>query len=149
MLTYGWKQQWIDLLCNAMKNHALQQRTGAVAVPLSPSWQVCSATWQLCISMINAVVPGLPVTKLKSALLRYFKVKWMSRTSQTCSRQSVFYFTCGNFVISSHAHINFNISQRHWCPQKVMFYLLRFCLYVCKQIYAKSNGWIYVLHSSY
>lgn len=86
MLTYGWKQRWRGLLCNAMKNHALQQRRGAGAVPLSPSWQVCSATWQLSISMINAVVPGLPVTKLKSVLLRYFKVKWKSRTTQKDSR---------------------------------------------------------------
>lgn len=78
MLTYGWKQRRTGLLCNAMKNHALQQRRGAGAVPLSPSWQVCSVTWQLSISMINAVVLGLPVTKLKSVLLWYFKVKWMN-----------------------------------------------------------------------
>lgn len=83
MLTYGWKQRWTGLRCNAMKNHALQQRRGAGAVPLSPSWQVCSVTWQLSISMINAVVLGLPVTKLKSVLLWYFKVKRMSRSTQT------------------------------------------------------------------
>ena len=84
MLTYGWKQRWIGLLCNAMKNHALQQRRGARAVPLSPSWQVCSVTWQLSISMINAVVLGLPFTELKSVLLQCFKVKWMSRNHTDC-----------------------------------------------------------------
>lgn len=76
MLTYGWKQRRRSLRCDAMKNHALQQRRGAGTVPLSPSWQVCSGTWQLSISMINAVVPGLPVAKLKSALLPAAKVKW-------------------------------------------------------------------------
>lgn len=65
MLTYGWKQRWIGLLCNAMKNHTLQERRGAEAVPLSPCWQVCSVTWQLSISMINVVVLRLSFTKLK------------------------------------------------------------------------------------
>lgn len=81
MLTYVWKQRRIGLLCNAMKNHALQERRTARAVPLSPPWQVRSATWQLSISMINAVVPGLPVTKLQSALLPGFKVKRASGTT--------------------------------------------------------------------
>lgn len=94
MLTCGWKQWWIGQLCNAMKNHALQQRRGAEAVPLSPSWQVCSVTWQLSISMINAVVLGLPFAKLKSVLRLFFKVKWMSDTTQLAKeREPVFFFS--------------------------------------------------------
>lgn len=85
MLTYGWKQPRRSLRRNAMKNHALQQRRGAGAVPLSPSWQVCSATWQLSISMINAVVPGLPVAKLKSVQLPHSKVKWKRAQCRKCS----------------------------------------------------------------
>lgn len=93
MLTYVWKQRRIGLLCNAMKNHALQERRTARAVPLSPPWQVRSATWQLSISMINAVVPGLPVTKLQSMLLPCFKVKWVSRTTHV-HQNARFAFTC-------------------------------------------------------
>ena len=74
-----WQNTTVNRLCNAMKNHALHQRTGARAVPLSLAWQVCSATWQLSISMINAVVLGLPFTKLLSVLSFYFKVKWIRR----------------------------------------------------------------------
>lgn len=91
------------------KNHALQQRRGAGAVPLSPSWQVCSVTWQLSISMINAVDLGLPVTKLKSVLLRYFKVKWLSRTTQTAKDNL--------YIISHiHSHVKSKRLEHQWCP---------------------------------
>lgn len=98
MLTYVWKQRRIGLLCNAMKNHALQERRTARAVPLSPPWQVRSATWQLSISMINAVVPGLPVTKLQSVLLPGFKVKRGSGTTHA-RQNALFSFSCLSHLV--------------------------------------------------
>lgn len=98
MLTYVWKQRRIGLLCNAMKNHALQERRTARAVPLSPPWQVRSATWQLSISMINAVVPGLPVTKLQSVLLPGFKVKRGSGTTHV-HQNALFGLSCLSHLI--------------------------------------------------
>lgn len=127
MLTYVWKQRRIGLLCNAMKNHALQERRTARAVPLSPPWQVRSATWQLSISMINAVVPGLPVTKLQSVLLPCFKVKWVSRTTHV-HQNALFGITCLSRVANVRLKLLKNMfcylpgctwskqhSRRHWC----------------------------------
>lgn len=120
MLTYGWKQPRRSPRCNAMKNHALQQRRGAGAVPLSPSWQVCSATWQLSISMINAVVPGLPVAKLKSVLLPHSKVKW--KRAQCHKR------TEGKQMTKKkEAHLNFYTST-HRCECENVYEMWKFTL---------------------
>lgn len=113
MLTYVWKQRRIGLLCNAMKNHALQERRTARAVPLSPPWQVRSATWQLSISMINAVVPGLPVTKLQSVLLPCFKVKRVSGTTHE-HQNARFGLECWSSLVGLRTYDSELLQKRHF-----------------------------------